>query len=838
MLSGPNIKQLQEKIKQMLGRGAPSVRDDSGFNTYDWPIANALAERGVLDAESVSPNDATRMIQVLRRYSKRQVPNFEELKKAVEAQIAQNSAPNQTSAGRSTTQAQNDITILGKESTRYGNKLKIVIAYKEGLYQKLKHAGLVPRAISFVYDDKSFLLNIDDMNLFEDVVRFLKSEQVNTAPLEEFERNSIPQEKRPETTTQENQSPISFEDMPADSMRVKVDYRRATADQKQFLKESIQYNFPEYRWNRENFYYEISGDFKQYSKFGQVLSKFGYNVDDLRSILRKKLAEGRISKIDHEGKYDDDQKFIDSIQGKFPESNVELYDAQNFGIAFLYGRKYAILGDETGLGKTVQLISAAELKMQDTGKPTLIITKKAVQDQIAKEIVNMIGPNESSKISTDPENPKKWTVLYYENFMPGGHGGRNQKIQDYVIKLRDFGFGVVVFDELHKVKHSKSSTNQNIAEAVSKIPVRWGASATVSSNKPFDIKGQLMMLGHPLGRLRDGKFKSDFAGMKPTGYGGSYEESDDPEDAIRAAERLNRWLNLTGVYVRRSKKDIRDMPNITIKDEDTDIDQTEFQRLYAIKMAEYQQRAGASNKVKAVSKLIAARESLARLKVPETTRTVASIVKDAEGKESAASKTVVFTNFIEAGRLLVQSISESLKKINPNYKVITYTSDTSKGELKKVKDFFTNDNNVKVLVMSMRMGGTGIDFPNAAQNMVINDFDWTPESAEQSEGRIYRINTNHNVRIKYVVANGIDRSIFETLQRKREIAKIIQEYRQEYQTTGSKESLDKIVEKQKELMGLNSQIAAQIAKEAPGAEAGLSECSFSDFIEMFEFVFS
>ena len=53
---------------------------------------------------------------------------------------------------------------------------------------------------------------------------------------------------------------------------------------------------------------------------------------------------------------------------------------------------------------------------------------------------------------------------------------------------------------------------------------------------------------------------------------------------------------------------------------------------------------------------------------------------------------------------------------------------------------------------------------NAAQNMVINDFDWTPESAEQSEGRIYRINTNHPVNIDYTIAHGIDSKLFEKVQ--------------------------------------------------------------------------
>jgi superfamily II DNA or RNA helicase len=234
--------------------------------------------------------------------------------------------------------------------------------------------------------------------------------------------------------------------------------------------------------------------------------------------------------------------------------------------------------------------------------------------------------------------------------------------------------------------------------------------------------------------------------------------------------------------------------------------------------------------VLAVSKLIAARLAVAQLKTAETTRKVADIVNRGEGKPAAASKVVVFTNFIEAGRQLVDKISSELKNINPRYSLITFLSDTSKKEREQVKSKFTDDPNIKVLVMSMKMGGTGIDFPNAAQHMVINDFDWTPESAEQSEGRIYRINTDHPVKISYVVGRGLDQELFEKVQKKREIAAIIQKYRREYHDSESApEALKKIVDAQKEMNKLDDDMAKIVAANLPGAEDGLKE-SFSSYL--------
>jgi superfamily II DNA or RNA helicase len=454
--------------------------------------------------------------------------------------------------------------------------------------------------------------------------------------------------------------------------------------------------------------------------------------------------------------------------------------------------------------------------MQETNRPTIIITLKPVVKQWISTITSVLGDNISGEISTDGLNPKKWTVLYYDNFSKG------KNLEDIVKKLSNENFGIAILDELHKVKHGKATWSKNIAKVVANIPTRWGASATVSSNKPMDVKNQLKITGHHLGDVEEKKFKRDFAGEND-----NYDQSgrDSEEKKIAAAERLNRWLNLSGVYVRRSKSDVREMPNISVGHEKTQINQDQFDSKYKTKLSGYK------NPNLPVSKLIAARETVAQLKTDDTTKKVIQTVTNGLKQDNpAASKVVVFTNFVESGNQLVYKISEALKNINPSFYVLTYMSDTKKKERTAVKGKFTDDANAKVLIMSMKMGGTGIDFPNAAQSMIINDFDWTPESAEQSEGRIYRINTNHPVDIKYVVSSGIDSKLFEKVQQKRKIANIIQQYRKDYQDSEhDQESLNKIVQKQKELKKIDDEMIDIINSELPGAGEAIKE-SFKDFI--------
>lgn len=730
-----------------------------------------------------------------------------------------------------------EIKIIGIEETNSGKKIAIQlnIDYDRSrtIYDSLKASGLVPRGYTYVAGrPPKFLIAADNSEVFGAVKQKLADGGLDVSTLDKFvEENKL--------FSGESQKEINFEKKPKsivsakpiinfsdpsngsnNSMRVNIPYAKITPDQKAFLKELVQYSFPGYEWDGKNYAYVVSGNFKQYAAFGQILRRFGYHVEDLRTIVSGKLANGGLDRTEHEGKVSED--FKAKIDERLPECKFEIYDKQKDGIAFLHGRNHAILGDETGFGKTITAIAAAELKMQDLGSNsrTLVLTLKAVQKQWVEEIKNVVGSN--AQISEDGLNPKRWTVLYYDNFSSG------KNLPKIIETTKNAGYSVVIFDELHKLKHATSKRSQNLEEATENIPYKWGASATISANRAMDVRNQLVMVGHPLGKISESKFKRDFAGMVPGGYRGAYTEGTF-EDRIRAAEKLNKWLNLSGVYVRRTKDELREMPNLSIGTSSTDVDQDKFEKDLREKLKGYK------DPDLAISELIASREILANLKVDHTVETTVDIVKKNLNKPEnnyAASKVVIFTNFTNPGRHIYEKLSNRLKEIDPNFKVLTYLSMTKKSEREKVKEIFTNDPNTKALVMSMKMGGTGISFPNASQNMIINDFDWTPESAEQSEGRIYRINTNHPVNIIYTLTDGLDTELFTVVQRKRKLAEMIQQYRKEYQEKEIDEALiQKIVDAQKKMQEIDEEIKALIASAA--AKAMREGCSFRDYLEFF-----
>ena len=708
-------------------------------------------------------------------------------------------------------EVKNIIEIVREENTNFGKKLRITLGndprVAKSIYFELKAVqNMVPKILAYG-GNSDYLLSAKKDSYA--VIKPYLEKQLDITALEDY-FNAIPEEQQTEGEAYQNS--LIFERYEKDKTLIRINWAlfKDNPNEKEHLKQTVKYIFPDRDYTTVKYAFIISGDYDQYVTFGRLLKDAGYNVDALRKLVRTYVEEGVLTPTKPFLKTTEDVKT--AIDEEFPNSIFDLYQLQYEGIKFLYDKKYAILGSETGGGKTVQMIYAAALKMNETNRPTVIVTMKSVQKQFADEIVDVLGEEERHNISTDVNNIKKWNVYYYDNFSSGS----TSKI--IVDKLTNANIGILILDELHKVKHGTSGRSKRIKEVASTIPIKWGATATISSNKPLDVRNQLLMLDHPLGKVTEGTFKRDFAGMTPSGYGGAYVENDSFEDRVKAAERLNRWLNLSGVYIRHTKSDMRQQKgeHMPIMDISKDIKnivapkQTQFNTEYKDKLKTYK------DSDLAISQLIAYREIVAKYKAPETVNEAVKLIVDNQDKVEnnyASSKVIIFTNFVKAGEEITKGLQEKLSKINPKWKVLTFLSSTSKKDRNKVKSEALNPN-VKALCISMLMGGTGISFSNTFKHMLINDFNYTPEAMEQSEGRIFRINTNQDVDVKYILDDGLDSDLFDKVQKKVELAKVIQQYRKIFQNekTEDSEALHKIIAAQKELSKIDQSMEVAIKK--------------------------
>ena len=124
-------------------------------------------------------------------------------------------------------------------------------------------------------------------------------------------------------------------------------------------------------------------------------------------------------------------------------------------------------------------------------------------------------------------------------------------------------------------------------------------------------------------------------------------------------------------------------------------------------------------------------------------------------------KTKEFNNMMENFYKLIEK--ELLKEDINYYKLTGKTNVNERVEL--VEDFNQNEN-VKVFLISLKAGGTGLNLTGA--DMVIHYDPWWNISAEnQATDRAYRIGQKNNVQVyKLITKNSIEEKIYELQEKK------------------------------------------------------------------------
>ena len=104
-----------------------------------------------------------------------------------------------------------------------------------------------------------------------------------------------------------------------------------------------------------------------------------------------------------------------------------------------------------------------------------------------------------------------------------------------------------------------------------------------------------------------------------------------------------------------------------------------------------------------------------------------------------------------------------------NIKYFKLTGATKVSERIELVDEFNQNKDVKVFLISLKAGGTGLNLTGA--DMVIHYDPWWNQSAEnQATDRAYRIGQKNNVQVyKLITSNSIEEKIYELQQKKSEL---------------------------------------------------------------------
>lgn len=166
-------------------------------------------------------------------------------------------------------------------------------------------------------------------------------------------------------------------------------------------------------------------------------------------------------------KYEKENGTIRGFNKAYPTVVGELRDTQTVGVVFMYLAKSALLGDEVGLGKTVQCaglvnILASEYRKRGSEFRFCFLTEKSSIDQIRKKMIQFTGQYVGMLESGEQGIVKK----YIKNFESGNHcsivGGHSLlNSSEFLIHTSKNPFDLLIIDESSIIKNTTSDIFKN-----------------------------------------------------------------------------------------------------------------------------------------------------------------------------------------------------------------------------------------------------------------------------------------------------------------------------------------------------------------------------------------
>lgn len=417
-----------------------------------------------------------------------------------------------------------------------------------------------------------------------------------------------------------------------------------------------------------------------------------------------------------------------------------LFPHQVEGIAFLLGRRQAILADDMGLGKTRQSIVAALHAAPDG--PWLIICPASVKLNWAREI-RAVARQASVEVIHAGEplraGPGVWTVINYDILVR------------YVDELCGVDWKAVIFDEAHYLRNRdsiRSRTAGHLLDILGTDSAVYALTGTPLMNRPRDLFPLLRLLKHPLGRSFL-SFAKRYCAAYHNGYGWVTDGASNLDELA---------VQLHGVMLRRTKEQVLNLPPKLRQwlpvEVSVPVGRKQIARVVGILLANRSGQSTAagqkSNRARLLANLTTARQSLAVAKVSSTLDFVQGAVEQGE-------KVVVFSCFDKPLRKLAEKFGD---------RAVVLTGATPSRKRQQLVDRFQHHDDVRVFIANILAGGVGINL-TAARQVVFNDLDWVPANHWQAEDRVYRIGQNGTVNITYMTApDTLDDFVAAALQAK------------------------------------------------------------------------
>ena len=430
---------------------------------------------------------------------------------------------------------------------------------------------------------------------------------------------------------------------------------------------------------------------------------------------------------------------------------VEPYPYQREGIRQGLEWQRLIIGDEPGLGKTLQSIGIVDTA---DAYPCLVICPSSLKINWQREWEKF---TDKHALVLDNGTRTTWpyllsmrmhhvAIVNYESlrkyFVWDINGGRKSfRLKDVVFCPHIQLFKSIIIDESHRVKDP--AAQQTIFAKGLATGKQWRIllSGTPVVNRPEDMVSQLSIMG----RLNDFGGKGAFLARYGEGHN---------------LDELSRQLYASCLVRREKAKVLTQLPDKTRCDLYVDISNRDEYNLAQADLAEYLRQ----------YKECTDWEIRRKMRMEALVRFMTLRSLSAKGKVKQAIDFVKV--FLDSGKPLIlfcsyHEIVDELCKAFP--RAVRVTGRDSMMAKQAAVDSFQSGNS-HLIICSIKAAGVGLTL-TAASNVAFVEFPWTYADCCQCEDRAHRIGQRDNVTCYYLIGRGtIDHALYRIIQDKKSIA--------------------------------------------------------------------
>jgi SNF2 family DNA or RNA helicase len=377
----------------------------------------------------------------------------------------------------------------------------------------------------------------------------------------------------------------------------------------------------------------------------------------------------------------------------------------------LLERKFLLLGDDLGLGKTCSAITCLT---ESRSLPAVVVTLAGVLPLQWQEEVNRFMPTLFTHIikkrglyelpKRDGRGPDVLIINY-------------AKLDSWAEVLAKY-VNCIILDECQELRHKGTAKYDAAVHVAKHAKFRLGLSGTPIFNYGGEIYNVLNVLKD--GAL--GKYDEFFREWCTNAYG-------DKKISVRDPKALGTYLRENFLMLRRTRKDVgRELPPLSKIPHTVSVD---MKALDDVKDSAF-----------ALAKLIASEQKISGFEKMKASEELSHMLRQATGIAKSPYVADFVRMLVEEGssvvvyawhRTVYEVMARKLEDLKP---VMITGAESAKEKIAAKKKFVAGE--TKVLFISLR-AGAGIDgLQKVCNTAVFAELDWSPGAIEQCIGRVFR----------------------------------------------------------------------------------------------------